>query len=226
MNGSRLILKQPKGWFAAGREFAQALVLLSDGAFRLYVYTCLTAHRYTGRLSIKHGDLAQALAKDPETVFGLLQELQDRGVCCVEAHVNSDTVLEICDRFWPYQKQRVAASLDTARAEFVQQVREMFLAPACVQASFSAADEEIAVQFYRRGIPREQVQRAILLGCARKYMAAINNQIRAPITSLQYFAGVVDEVLECAIPESYWPSLRHKVARMEQSWLETNTAAN
>ena len=43
MSTPRLILKQPTGWFAAGREFAQAITLLSDGAFKLYVYTCLCA---------------------------------------------------------------------------------------------------------------------------------------------------------------------------------------
>ena len=33
MSAPRLILKQPAGWFAAGREVAQAMTLLSDGAF-------------------------------------------------------------------------------------------------------------------------------------------------------------------------------------------------
>ena len=50
MSAPRLILKQPTGWFAAGREFAQALTLLSDGAFKLYVYACLRADRHTGCL--------------------------------------------------------------------------------------------------------------------------------------------------------------------------------
>ena len=43
MSTLRLILKQPTGWFAAGREFAQAITILSDGAFKLYVYACLRA---------------------------------------------------------------------------------------------------------------------------------------------------------------------------------------
>ncbi len=30
MSTPRLILKQPTGWFAAGREFAQAMTLVSD----------------------------------------------------------------------------------------------------------------------------------------------------------------------------------------------------
>jgi hypothetical protein len=57
MSAPRLILKHPTGWFAAGREFAQALTLLSDGAFKLYVYACLRAGRHTGclRATVKGG---------------------------------------------------------------------------------------------------------------------------------------------------------------------------
>ncbi len=50
MGAPRLIFKQPTAWFAAGRKFARALTLLSDGAFRLYVYACLRAGRHTGCL--------------------------------------------------------------------------------------------------------------------------------------------------------------------------------
>jgi hypothetical protein len=68
MSNPRLILKQPTGWFAAGREFAQALTLLSDGAFRLYVYVCLMANRHTGRLSATVEDLARAMIRAPTAV--------------------------------------------------------------------------------------------------------------------------------------------------------------
>ena len=64
----------------------------------------------------------------------------------------------------------------------------------------------------------EQITRAILLGCARKYVAMINAGVRTPITSLQYFSDIVEEVNESTIPESYWEPLRSKVARMEKQW--------
>jgi hypothetical protein len=44
-------LKHPSGWFAAGREVARAIALLSDGAFKLYIHLCLNADRRTGRLT-------------------------------------------------------------------------------------------------------------------------------------------------------------------------------
>ena len=223
MNATRLILKEPAGWFAAGRELAQALTLLSDGAFKLYVYTCLRANRHTGCLGATLNELARALEKAPEVIATDLAELEDRAVCCVTRDENSNPVLGICDRFWPYQKQPPTPDR-TPEAEFVQKVRSLFLAPACVQASFAAADEKIATDLHRRGVSLEQVRRAILLGCARKYVAMINAGVRAPITSLQYFSAIIEEVADSSIPESYWEPLRHKVARMEQQWQQAATA--
>jgi hypothetical protein len=66
MSAARLILKQPTGWFAAGREVAQALALLSDGAFKLYIHLCLEADRHTSRAGIELPELTRFLRKDPK----------------------------------------------------------------------------------------------------------------------------------------------------------------
>ena len=224
MSAPRLILKQPTGWFAAGREFAQAMTMVSDGAFKLYVHVCLTANRHTGRLLTSRDDLARAVRQSPERVTAALAELEDRTVCAVARSDSSNLALEISDRFWPYQKQPNRGCTRGAETEFVEKVRVLFLAPACVQARFSAADEKIAVELHRRGVQLEQMARAILLGSARKYVAMINAGVRAPITSLQYFADVIDEVIRSPIPESYWEPLRAKVTRMEQRWLQAHAA--
>jgi hypothetical protein len=224
MSAPRLILKQPTGWFAAGREFAQALTLLSDGAFKLYVHACLMANRHTGRLSATVDELARAMTRAPTAVAMNLEELEARAVCRVTRNGGSQLVLEIRDRFWPYQRQQTPGCAPEPEAEFVRKVRGLFLAPACVQASFSAADEKLALDMYRRGVSMEQIKRAILLGCARKYVAMLNAGTRTPITSLQYFADVVEEVIESAIPESYWEPLRAKMARMEQQWQNAHPA--
>jgi hypothetical protein len=221
MSTARLILKQPTGWFAAGREFAHALTLLSDGAFKLYVYVCLRANRHTGCLGTTLNELARALGRTPEVIAMDLAELEDRAVCCVTRDGNSNPVLGICDRFWPYQKQPTPGR--TPEAEFVQNVRSLFLAPACVRASFAAADEKIAADLHRRGVSLEQVRQAILLGCARKYSAMIGSGVRAPITSLQYFSAIIEEVADSAIPERYWVHLRHKLEGMEQQWQQAAT---
>ena len=38
----------------------------------------------------------------------------------------------------------------------------------------------------------------------------------------EYFADIIEEVREPAIPESYWEPLRTKVTRMEQQWLQAH----
>ena len=222
MSAPRLILKQPTGWFAAGREFAQAITLLSDGAFKLYVHACLMANRHTGRLSATVDELARAMTRAPTAVAMNLDELEERAVCRVVRNGGLQLVLEIRDRFWPYQRQLTAGCAPEPETEFVRKVRGLFLASACVQASFSAADEKIAAGLHRRGVSLEQITRAILLGCARKYVAMLNAKSRTPITSLQYFSDIIEEVCESAIPESYWEPLRTKVARMEQQWQQAN----
>ena len=224
MSTPRLILKQPTGWFAAGREFAQAITLLSDGAFKLYVYTCLRAGRHTGCLRATVEELARAVETTPSVIAMNVDELQQRAVCCVRRDQNQQLVLQICDCFWPYHRQQSSERPVGPETEFVDRVRGLFLAPACVQASFSAADEKLALDMYRGNVSIEQITRAILLGCARKYVSMLNAGTRTPITSLQYFANIVEEVKESAIPESYWEPLRWKMTRMEQQWQKGDQA--
>jgi hypothetical protein len=146
-----------------------------------------------------------------------MKELEGQAVCCVSRAAGSMFILEIRGRFWPYHRQNLPGR-SGPEVEFVQKARDLFMAPACIQTSFSAADERIAEGLYRRGISIEQITPAILLGCARKYVAMINAGVHAPIASLQYFADIIDEVEQSAIPRSYSEPLRAKVTRMEQKW--------
>jgi hypothetical protein len=214
MSAARLILKQPTGWFAAGREVAQALELLSDGAFRLYMHFCLEADRHTGRVRIESAALTRILRKDAASIEAGLHELQHQGVCERQA----DQV-EICDRFWPYQK-RVTLAAGSPEVEFLRQARAAFLAPACVRSTFTAADEKLARNLGRSGVTLEQLRRAIWLGCARKYVALLNGQSQVPITSLAYFASLIKEVSQPQIPISYWDHVRRRTEAMEKRWLQ------
>ena len=219
MSTARLILKQPTGWFAAGREVAQALAVLSDGAFKLYLHLCLQADRHTARAGIEITELARVLRKTPALVETDLGELHRSGVC--EGWGDG---VEIRDRFWPYQKQATIAA-GNPQAEFVRQAREAFRKPACVRSTFTAADEKLALHLCQRGVSLEQLRRAIWLGCARKYMAMLNGQTRLPITSLAYFAALIEEAIQPQIPDSYWEHVRHKMEEMEKRWLQIRNAA-
>jgi hypothetical protein len=215
MSAARLILKQPTGWFAAGREVAQALVLLSDGAFKLYIHLCLKADRHTGQVTIELAELTRLLRKAATSIEADLGELQGHGIC--ERQRNR---VEICDRFWPYQKQ-VAEATGSVQAEFLRQVRAAFLAPACVRSAFTAADEKLALKLGQRGVTLEHVRWAIWLGCARKYVAMLNGETRLPISSLAYFASLIEEVRHSRTPVSYWDHMRRRMDELEKRWLQT-----
>jgi hypothetical protein len=215
VSAPRLVLKQPTGWFAAGREVAQALALLSDAAFKLYIHLCLQADRHTGRVDFNPAEWTQVLRNGPASIEACLGELHCNQVCerCGDR-------VEICDRFWPYQKQTGVAAT-TSEVDFVRQVRTAFLKPACVRSTFTATDEKLTLMLCRREVTLEQVRRAVWLGCARKYMAMLNSQTRQPITSLAYFASLIEEVSQPHIPASYWEHVRRRMEEMEKRWLQT-----
>lgn len=218
MSHSPLALKRPAGFFAAGREVDEALTLLSDGAFKLFVYLCLHADRGTGRLRFRLADLARRLGKSPRSITSYLSELQRHDVCAVQAAVNQHYagVIEIRDRFWPYHKQSTAA-LD-AQTGYIDRVRKLFLSRACVAGSFTAADERLAAEWRQRGVTLEHVERAYLLGCARKYVALLNHPGAPLISSLRYFTALLEEVSESPASRGYWQHLARQVEQLERRW--------
>jgi hypothetical protein len=220
MSEFRLILKHPTGFFAAGCEMKEALTVLSDGAFKIYVYVCLHADRRTAQLRFRMAELAQATGHSTRSLTSYLEELRRTEVSHIYRAANQHEVgrIEIRDRFWPYEKQQPASLEDPEQALFVTRVRGLFLEPACVSSAFSAADEKLAADWYRAGLALDQIQRTILLGCARKYVALFNHPGGSPITSLQYFAGLVQEVAAMELNLNYWRYLAARVRKMESQW--------
>ena len=90
-----------------------------------------------------------------------------------------------------------------------------------MRSAFSAADEKLAAEWYRGGVPLERVERAILMGCARKYVALFNHAGGPLITSLQYFAGIVQEIAAMEMPLDYWRYLTLRMRKMESQWSPT-----
>ena len=114
-----------------------------------------------------HGAWAKARARSTH----YLKELRRLGVCQLQTAANQHQTgcLEVCERFWPYHKQLPATPVSD-QAHYVEQIRQLFLSRSCVQGTFSAADEKLAADWYRRHVPLEQMEQAYLLGCARKYV--------------------------------------------------------
>ena len=213
MNQSRFQLKCSHGWFAAGREVASALQLLSDRTFKVFVWLCLNADRSRGAISATPAELARALGMKEHDIRLALEELQQQGVCSS----NPQSVIEIRDRFWPYERQHHSAASDECR-RYVAEVKRLFLQHRCVRSSFTAADEKLAISLFCRGIPLHQVEHAILLGAARKYVALLQNGQVTPISSLHYFSDLFDEVRQ-EISPGYWSYVAHKVKTFEKTWV-------
>jgi len=220
MSENRLTMKHSGGFFAAGAQMKDALGVLSDGAFKIFVYVCLHADRRTAQLRFRMAELAQATGHSTRSLTSYLQEIgKEVGIVYRAANQHELGRIEIRDRFWPYQKQAAETTADPEQALYVARVRGLFLEPACVQAMFSAADEKLAADWYRAGFPFEQIERAVLIGCARKYVALFNHpDSAAPISSLHYFAGPLEEITAMAMPLNYWRYLAARVRKMESQW--------
>ncbi len=220
----RLRLKNATGWYAAGQEMATALRLLSDAAFKLYVFLCLNVDRHSARMVWEARELANLFQRDRPSVADAWEELCRREVCIrppdADGRIAPDQIsVEICDRFWPYEKPLVE-ELGIDQNRYVQRVRQMLSGTACLKIHFSATDQRLAATFYRRGVTLVHLQRAIWLGCARKYVAYLNgsDQAPTPITSLNYFSHLVDEVTESSVGEDYWKHMQSKVTQLEGMW--------
>jgi len=213
-----LRLKHTSGWFAAGREVAEALMLLSDAGFKLFVWLCLHADRSSGTLRLEPKEIGEGLGKTEVEIAAILEDLFLKGIC----RRGAGACVQIADRFWPYQR---AASTSTESTDlYVAQVKQLMLQRACVRTSFAAAAQKLAAQLHHRGLSIERVEQAIHLGCLRKYVALLNHQGGTPITSLHYFLSLFEEVENLAMSKDYWRYLTFSVEKLERQWLQLRPA--
>ena len=220
MSQQRIALKNPTGWFAAGREVARAIALLSDGAFKVYMYVCLTADRSTGRMKIVHADIATALKKSRRSVVTYLEELREHQICSIEGARNQHAAghIEVCDPFWPYVKYRGDQDRDKTLGSYVEAIRQLLAARKCVKPVFNPVDEKLAAQLFREHVELKQIEHGVLLACARRYVAQLNGTAVGLISGLRYFSAAIQEVRRLQISEDYWQHVASRVGKFEQQW--------
>jgi hypothetical protein len=218
----RLSLKETTGWFAAGNAFRKALMLLSDGAFRLFAHICLEADRKTGRFQATHKELATALGKSKRAIGTYVAELVSKGVCLLKTGKNqfAATAFEITDTYWPYR--RADNGPESAEQQvYVNSIRENFLRIGCTSGHFGASDMVSALKMYQRGIPLTVIEDAILMGACRKYSSWLEGQALEPIQSFSYFLSLIEEIQEKPFPPGYSENLRRKVKQLTRAWTES-----
>ena len=220
MSQQRIALKNPTGWFAAGREVARAMALLSDGAFKVYMYVCLMADRSTGRMKVVHADIATTLKKSRRSVVTYLEELREHQICSIEAARNQHAAghIEVCDQFWPYVKYRGDQDRDKTLGSYVEAIRQLLAAHKCVTPVFNPVDEKLAAQLFREHVELKQIEHGVLLACARRYVALLNGSAAGLISGLRYFSAAIQEVRHLQISEDYWQHVASRVGKFEQQW--------
>ncbi|MBN1570684.1 MAG: hypothetical protein JXA73_22765 [Acidobacteria bacterium] len=229
MNSSPLRLKNARNWFAAGAEVQQALEILSDGSFKVFMHICLNAERETGILHTTQVELARNLKKSHGTIRKYLGEMERACVC--QNHFSNNPVtrgsVQISPSYWPYERGTDQSPTEDGADRFLAEIRKMLAARACVRPSFSTADEILARRWFNASIPLDRIGQAILLGCARKYFAWRNNQaVQGPISALRYFEPILEEIGKQKLDPDYWIYLRFRIQRQEKLWIEKHRQEN
>jgi hypothetical protein len=220
-----LQLKHPRGWFAAGGEWRQALHRLSDGAFKLFVFVSLEAERASGRLAFRQAQLARTLGKSRRSIGTYLRELEDQGVCRRFSAPNqhADGILEVSEAYWPYLRPHAGADADPQERSYLEAVRRYLRDQPCVRFALTAANLRLAQQWFHHELPLLLVEQAILTGCGRKYVSWLNGQLGEPIGSLHYFTPILQELASLPLPPQYCAFNRLQVERFQQRWLRTQS---
>jgi len=229
MDSSPLRLKNARNWFAAGAEVQQALEILSDGAFKVFMHICLNAERETGILHTTQVELARNLKKSHGTIRKYLGEMERACVC--QNHFSNNPVtrgsVQISPSYWPYERGTDQSPTEDGADRFIAEIIKMLAARACVRPSFSTADEILARRWFNASIPLDRIGQAILLGCARKYVAWRNNQaVQGPISALRYFEPILEEIGKQKLDPAYWTYLRFRIQRQEKLWIERHREGN
>jgi len=100
--------------------------LLSDAAFKLYIYVCLHAERNTGCLDLVETNMARALGKSPQLIQDDIEEMERQGICR-RWHGAKDQgydQIEVCDDFWPYEKDSLRARSDH-ETQYLERIRQL-----------------------------------------------------------------------------------------------------
>ncbi|MFZ0742906.1 MAG: hypothetical protein WAM85_00775 [Terracidiphilus sp.] len=196
------------------------MTLLSDGAFKLYVFLCLRVDRSSARLEIDQTSVAKSLAKSRRSVIVYFEELKQRGVCDVRFAANQHTrgVVQICDAFWPYLISAPAENIESV-GNYIKRVRTLLETRRCVRLTFAPADEKQAQSLFSDHVPIEDIEHAFLLGCTRKYVSWLNGQASGPIVSFGYFRTIVDEVAQMDTSPEYWRYIGESLDKYERAWL-------
>jgi hypothetical protein len=215
----QLRLKISANWFAAGEGFLKAMEILSDGAFKLFVFVCLKADRHSATYRTGSHQLAHALRKPFDTIESSLAEMVAKKVCSIVSNAQPDgaCLVRIEDEFWPYYNCGCPSAGQSA-TDYVAAVRRLFLDLRCTSRRFGSSEEAHAMSLEKRGVPLDIVRDAMIMGACRKYISWLNNGYSEPIASIAYFESLIGEFLRCPPSSDYRENLPSELKRLTKQW--------
>jgi hypothetical protein len=120
----------------------------------------------------------------------------------IAANQHTRGAVQICDAFWPYVMPAPTGNTENVD-NYIKRVRTLLETRRCVRLTFALADEKLAQALFADQVPIEDIERAFLLGCTRKYVSWLNGQASGPIASFGYFRAIVDEVAQMDTSPEY-----------------------
>lgn len=168
---------------------------------------------------MSYGDLTHTLARSCRSISSHFDELRRQGICTIQPAVNQHhcTEIEIADEFWPYTKANIG-SRPSKDEENLVQIKSFLTARLCVQCAFTVPDQKFAAELFARDVALDQIERAIALGCCRRYISLLNGTASDPIFSLLYFRDVIEEVRDPELPAGYWSYIMPELIHLEKKW--------
>jgi hypothetical protein len=212
----KLRLKKNKGWFPAGESFLNAMGVLSDHTFKLFVFVCLNADRETATYTAGPTRLAAVLGKYRTEINRYVAELENKKVCLVNRIHYGPITFRIMDQYWPYESDSPVIQSDDG--QYVEAVRKLFLGLGCTSGRFGPAEENQARNLEKRGVSLHELEDAMIVGACRKYVSWLSNGPSDPIASLYYFESLIEEIRERPFPPGYRDHLRMEVKKLADQW--------
>lgn len=216
-NKRKLRLKKNNGWFPAGESFLNAMSVLSDHTFKLFVFVCLNADRETATYTTSITRLIAILGKFRTEVDRYITELQNKNVCLVNRIPYSPITFRILDAYWPYEcDDNAVVPID--ENSYVDAARTLFLGLGCTSGRFGSSEAGQARNMENRGISLQELEDAMIVGACRKYVSWLSNGPSDPIASLLYFESLIEETRERPFPPGYREHLRMEVKKLKDQW--------
>jgi hypothetical protein len=104
------------------------------------------------------------------------------------------------------------------KPEYMRQVLNAYRQTPTTAGRITRQDRLLAAELYDRGVPLRVVENALILGAARRLYRRLDAPPLAPVRSLHYFRGLIEEIasLPLKYPQAYFDHLRLGIDTFEQ----------